>query len=209
VSVSAFPLQWPVGRPRKPAASRKRATFNRKVSNGSWHEARELSVADALRRLQDELDRIGARYPVISTNLELRLDGFPRSGQRDPDDPGVALYFDLKGKPHCMPCDTYDRVADNIAAIAKHIEATRAIDRFGVATVSEMFAGFQALPAPGTMRPWREVLGWPGANLPDEGTINILWRDLAKKAHPDAGGSHDLMAELNAAKAAALKELGA
>jgi phenylpropionate dioxygenase-like ring-hydroxylating dioxygenase large terminal subunit len=31
-----------------------------------------------------------------------------------------------------MPCDRYTRVADNIAAIAAHIDATRAIERHGV-----------------------------------------------------------------------------
>lgn len=207
MSVSAYPLQWPAGRPRKSAAQRKRAAFNKKQHNGRWNETKSLTVADALGRLQDELDRIGARYPVVSTNLETRLDGLPRSGQAEPHDPGVALYFDLKGKPHCMPCDTYDRVADNIAAIAKHIEATRAIDRFGVATVSEMFAGFAALPAPGSKRPWREVLGFHGVQLPNKSEIDRAWKDLAKKKHPDAGGSGSAMAELNQARDEALREI--
>jgi hypothetical protein len=209
MSVSAYPLQWPGGRPRKPQGLRKRSTFGKKVYNGRWDETKRLTVAEALSRLQDELDRIGARYPVVSTNLETRLDGLPRSGQAEPSDPGVALYFDLGCKPHCMPCDTYDRVADNIAAIAKHIEATRAIDRFGVATVSEMFTGFAALPAPGAKRPWREVLGQkPDFFTTDPATITDLYRVAAKKAHPDAGGSDAAMAELNVAKAEALKEIG-
>jgi hypothetical protein len=37
--------------------------------------------------------------------------------------------------------------------------------------------------------------------------LNQTWRDLAGKRHPDAGGSHDAMAELNAARAEALKEI--
>lgn len=207
MSVAAFPLQWPAGRPRK--TSRKRATFGKKVHNGRWAETKDLTVADALGRLQDELDRIGARQPVVSTNLETRLDGLPRSGQAEPRDPGVALYFQLDGQPHCMPCDTYDRVADNIAAIAKHIEATRAIDRFGVASVREMFTGFQALPAPGAKRPWREVLLFGSDMLrPNRDMVEKRYRELAKERHPDAGGSADAMAELNAAKAEALKEIG-
>lgn len=207
MSVSAYPLQWPVHRPRKPAGVRRRAVFG-KQGPGGWKES--LSVADALRRLQGELDILGARYPVVSSNLETRLDGLPRSGQRDPDDPGVALYFDLAGKPHCMPCDTYDRVADNIAAIAKHIEYTRGIDRWGVATVNEMFAGFAALPAPGAKRSWREVLAFgPDILRPNRDMVEKRYRELAKERHPDAGGSADAMSELNAAKADALKEVGA
>lgn len=204
---AAYPLQWPQGRPRKPAGSRKRASFGKKINNG---QHQYLTVADALERLQDELDRIGARYPVISTNLEPRLDGRPRSGQAEPKDgPGVALYFDLAGKPHCMPCDTYDRVADNIAAIAKHIEATRAIERYGVATMSEMFAGFTALPAPGAKRTWRQVFGFGPSEPISAAYLNDRFRAKSKGAHPDAqGGSVEAMAELNQARAEALKEIG-
>lgn len=207
MSVSAYPLQWPAGRPRK--AARKRATFGKKVNNGHWTETKDLTVADALSRLQDELDKINARQPVVSTNLETRLDGLPRSGQAEPRDPGVALYFQLGGQPHCMPCDTYDRVADNIAAIAKHIEATRAIDRFGVASVREMFTGFQALPAPGAKRSWRDVLMFGPAMLPpNRDMVEKRYRELAKERHPDAGGNAEAMAELNQARDEAFRAAG-
>src|SRR5690606_12577794 len=49
MSVSAYPLQWPAGRPRK--TSRKRATFGKKVHNGRWTETKDLTVADSLGRL--------------------------------------------------------------------------------------------------------------------------------------------------------------
>lgn len=121
---SAYPLTWPAGRPR--STSRKSAPFNKKVHNGRYMETKSLTIADVVDRLELEIDRLGVRQYVISTNIEPRLDGRPRSGQPQPTDPRVALYFHLGDKPHCLPCDTYDRVADNIAAIAKHIEATRA-----------------------------------------------------------------------------------
>jgi hypothetical protein len=206
VSVSAYPLQWPTGRPRTSPSARQYGRFNKKQHNGRWNETKSLSVADALGRLQDELDRIGARYPVISTNLEPRLDGLPRSGQPEPVDPGVALYFDLKGEPHCLPCDTYTRVADNIAAIAKHIEATRAIERYGVASIREMFAGFAALPPPGGAESqlWWKVLGVEPTASEDQ--IQAAYRKRAVEFHPDRpGGSAAAMAELNAARDAALR----
>jgi hypothetical protein len=195
----AYPLQWPQGRPRKHPGNRKRAKFGKTGSRG-WKE--NLSVADALRRVQGELDMIGARYPVVSSNVELRLDGLPRSGQRDPDDPGVCVYFDLNGKPMAMPCDTYDRVADNIAAIAAHMEATRKIERHGVASVSEMFAGFEALPAPGqaASQQWWVVLGLDRttATVAD---VKAAYRRLAAERHPDKpSGSEGAMAELNVAR---------
>lgn len=206
----AYPLQWPMGRPR--TRERKRAVFGKmgKSDFGSWQRRKELSVSDAVRRLQDEVDRLRVTDYVLSTNLALRRDGLPRSDQRAPSDPGVCLYFKLKGKPHALPCDTYDRVADNIAAIAKHIEATRAIERYGVATMEEMFTGFAALPPPGAKRPWRDVMGFPPDWRGGPSDIEVRWREVAKNVHPDRpGGSNDAMAELNAARTEAMREIGA
>jgi len=206
----AYPLQWPNGRTRKPASARKLGRFNKKAWNGlqygdgGWRKTVDISVADALKRLQEELDAIGARLPVVSTNLETRLDGLPRSGQRMPVDPGVAVYFQLAGKPHCLPCDTYQKVEHNIAAIAAHIEATRAIERHGVASVSEMFQGFAALPPP---KAWHEILGVSATANAD--VIRCAYRALAAKRHPDRpGGSHDAMSEINQARDEGLKENG-
>lgn len=202
----AFPLSWPTQRPR--SRSPVKATFNKKAipAGKSYTASYQLTVADALARLQRELDLLGANQYVLSTNLAVRLDGLPRSGQAEPDDRGVALYFHLGDRPHCLPCDRYDRVADNIAAIAKHIEATRAIERYGVANVSEMFAGFEALPPPRSDH-WSEVLGvYRTASVDD---INLAYRRKAKDAHSDTGGSDAAMSRLNVARDAALKERGA
>ena len=202
----AFPLSWPQGRPRKTA--RRSAQFGTTKRAGSKSA---LTINEAVARLQGELDRLGARHTVLSSNLEPRLDGLPRSGQREPADPGVAVYFQLAGKPHCMPCDTFNKVADNIAAVAAHIEATRKIERYGVSSVAEMFTGFAALPAPGGRRHWREVLAL--SNVPvmniSGATIQNAFRHLASKHHPDKpGGTHDAMSELTRARDEALKEIG-
>lgn len=200
----AYPLHWPAWKPRKPIDARKTGRFNTKRSNGSYLQSRDLTVADAMGRLQREIDAIGARNYVLSTNVELRLDGLPRSGQPEPKDPGVALYFYLQGKQLCMPCDTYTRIADNIAALAAHIEATRAIERYGVQTINEAFTGFEALPAP---THWSEILGL-NRDFVTAADVDAAYRRKAKDAHPDRpGGSHDKMSQLNAARDAALKEI--
>lgn len=205
MSAQAYPLQWPKGRPRRSPASRRRARFSvsewyaNSASNSRYKRQKGISVAEAVKRVIEEADRIGARGPVISSNIELRLDGLPRSGQREPQDPGVCAYFDLAGKPRAMPCDTYDTVAGNIAAIAAHIEATRAIERHGVATVAEMFEGFAALPPPKSC--W-DILGVPRGAGRD--AIDAAFRSKAKTAHPDLGGSAAAMAEINAAREQAL-----
>lgn len=189
-AATPYPLQWPAARPRRKSSARRKGQFS---SNGL-----HVSVAQAIKRLQDELDRVGARYPVISTNVEVRLDGLPRSGQRKPEDPGVAVYFQLQGEPHCLPCDTYDDVAQNIAAIAEHIKATRAIERHGVASVREMFSGFAQIPAQAGQRAWWAVLGLTQSATLME--IEAAYRKLARELHPDHGGSDTLMAELNQAR---------
>lgn len=206
-----YPLHWPLQRPRTPTYRRKDAPFGKRVQGvGNSTDLAHLSVRDALERLQAEVDRLGAKDVILSSNVELRLDGWPRSDRGNPSDPGVALYFSLKGKAMCLPCDTFNRVADNIAALAAHIEATRKIERYGVASVSEMFTGFEALPAPGAKRSWRDILGFnvdrPGVITKER--IDGAYRLRAQEAHPDKpGGSHEAMAELNRAREEALREV--
>lgn len=190
---TAYPLHWPLGRPR--ASQRKRASFNAKSDNGRYTETKSVSMAGARERLQRELDLLRAGSIVLSTNVELRLDGQPRSGQRTPADPGAALYFTLKGKPTVLACDRWDRVEDNIVAIAKHIEALRGMDRWGVGTLEQAFAGYQALPEP---EQWWQVLGVKPTATADE--IDAAWRAKMQTAHPDRGGSHDEAARLNRAR---------
>jgi hypothetical protein len=143
-----YPLSWPAAKPRTPAHRRKPAAFR--------DAKRQVGVPTAINRLQIELDAIGASGVILSTNLELRLDGRPRGDRAAPFDPGAALYFTLKGREIALACDRWDRVADNIVAIAKHIEALRGQDRWGVGTIEQAFAGYEALPAP---EQWWQVLG--------------------------------------------------
>ena len=192
---TAYPLSWPIGRPRTPPAMRKPARFGQRQNNGRWNEFKAATVATARDRLQNELDRLAATGIVLSTNLELRLDGQPRSDRRDPQDPGVALYFRLRGKDTVLACDRWDRVADNIAAIAKHIEALRGIDRWGVGTLEQAFAGYQQLPPP---EQWWQILGVGSQATRAE--IEAAYRARARTAHPDTGGSNAAMARLNAAR---------
>lgn len=207
-----FPLAWPTGWPRTATFKRQRATFRsaRQSSyiNGQGQtitstSAKALTVSDAIKRLSGELSRLGATNEVLSTNVETRLDGLPRSNQPEPADPGAAVYFKLKGKPRCLACDRWNRVADNIAAIAQHIDALRRIDRYGVGTMEQAFAGYAALPPSGG--DWRSVFSLPGHATMDQ--VETKYRDLAKEHHPDRGGDPLMMARLNAARDAARQEL--
>src|SRR6202023_2670096 len=141
MSDQRWPLSWPDGGKR--ATNRTRARFSRYST--------ELSVNDGTTRIRQELERMGISDDdcLISTNVPLRMDGLPRSDGGQPRDPGAAVYWkDKRGRSKCMAIDRYDRVADNLAAIAATLDAMRAIERHGGAEILERtFLGFAALPA--------------------------------------------------------------
>lgn len=202
-AIEAFPLSWPAGWRR--CSSRTRARFGKKVevrrTDGTitdWKRSESLSVSDGTKRVLEALGSMGVheRDIVISTNLALRNDGLPRSGQRAPDDPGAAVYWARGKERRCIAVDRYDRVQDNLAAIAATLEAMRAIDRHGGAEILDRaFTGFTALPMP---EQWWQVLGVSSHATRAE--IDAAYRTLAMKSHPDRGGSDSEMARINAAR---------
>jgi DnaJ domain len=177
-------------------------------SNGanSWKAKADITMVDAMKRMKVELERLNINVTddsIVSTNLKLNLSGLPRGDQGEPSDPGVAVYFQKKNGPmRVIAIDAYYRVRDNLAAIAATLEAMRAIERHGGAQILERaFSGFAALTAPG--KNWWDVLEVkPDASRQ---VIEANFRRLAHDRHPDRGGSHESMSELNEARDAALK----
>lgn len=203
---AAHPLAWPDGWARTPARLRKaKASFGT-----TFDKARHLLFRD--------LELLGASNVVVSSWLPLRLDGLPRADQarRQLEDPGVAVYFTMRKRQMVMARDAYATVHDNLRSIGLALNYLRGMERHGGATMMERaFDGFTALPSPAAprKRPWREVLvlepTFPGSWADPKGVIEIRYRELAKRRHPDTpGGSNEAMAELNAAIAEARKELG-
>ena len=186
--VPAYPLSWPVGWPRSPKP---------KMDRFAWN----LTVAGARNEVYDELRLLGARDVVISSNAELNRDGRLSSRQRHIEDPGVAVYFTLKGEQRCIPCDRWDRLQANLHAIALSIGALRGLDRWGASEmVSAAFRGFAALPA-GTVdasfEPWWERLEVAPDATREE--IDAAYRRLAKQYHPDFGEDPELFLEIKEA----------
>lgn len=210
--VQAYPLAWPTAWRRTPPHLRAAARFHRRETKsssvgGSYRTKAATTVAQGVREVSLELDRMGVANVVISTNVEVRRDGLPRSGRRDPDDPGAAVYFVLDGRQLSIPCDAWDRVADNLIAIARTIEALRGIERWGAKSmVDAAFAGFKALPERAGSVPWWEVLGCHEDATEDQ--IRDLYRCEAMVRHPDRGGSYEKFVELQAAARQALAARG-
>ncbi len=206
-----YPLEWPLGWARTPYGRRQHARFGRRDRNTAGHRAlKGLSVGDGLERLTGELRRLGAARVVISSNLRTRLDGLPYAQQaKSLDDPGVAVYFQLKRQSLVLACDRWRSVADNLAALAGHIEAIRAVDRYGVGTMEQAFSAYKALPAD-SAADWRTVLF--GTDVPAPVTVDDVkdaYRERARLLHPDVGGSDGAMAHLNRARDYALAEMEA
>lgn len=197
-AIPRYPLAWPMGWPRTPRYKQQRASFK------SFRQA--VSVYVGTQRLETQLDMLGARNPTLSTNLSLRLDGRPRT-EGEPDDPGAAVYFTFKGKATTMACDRWDRVADNIAAIAAHVDALRRVDRYGVGSLEQALAGYKALPAD-TAADWRKVLGFPTDARVSAEAVHNRYRELSKATHPDTpDGNHEMFIHLGRAKEFALAEI--
>lgn len=191
----AFPLHWPEGW--------KRTSYRRK---SAFRPAGFGRVRDVLLH---EVKLMGASNVVLSTNVSLRQDGLPYANQRNPDDPGVAIYFLYKKKQMSFACDSYRKVEENALAIAKTIQAIRGIERWGASDMMERaFRGFAALPENAGPRPWREVFSVSSYGAPTREWVDSRFRVLLKERHPDAGGTNEAMAELNQARADALKEVG-
>lgn len=210
-----FPLSWPFGWKRTPGRQRKRATFQetRRVTGAdAARKPTPVSMPNARNRLWQQLELLGVPYDsaILSTNVELTIYGEPRAGRRDPEDPGVAVYFKLHGKDRVLACDRWDQVQGNIAAIAAHIDAIRRVDRYGVGTLDQAFAGYDALPPPGASNrpPWRKVFEFADDARLTASDITGRYRHLARQFHPDLpGGSQAAMAQLNEARDAALREI--
>lgn len=215
MSLHRYPLSWPAGWKRTPSSQRQYARFGKSVikSGSTWNSKKSVTVAESTTRVHEELRRMGIREDdmVISTNLALRLDGLPRSGERKPDDPGAAVYW-RKGAAAQMKCiaiDRYTTVEGNLAAIAATLEAMRAIERHGGAEILERsFQGFTALPQQASST-WRATLGFSADETVTVQIVDKRVRELAMVHHPDAGGDVTRFAEITAARTAARLELGA
>jgi len=169
-----------------------------------------------LTLLRSEIMQLRPARVVVQMDLmerQIRADGFPRADAR-PSSPGVVLSLEMGdgGWMH-FPCDTYVDWQDNVRGIALTLQALRAVARYGVTKKDEQYAGWKALPASAGGALVAEsaavvLLDW--ANMTDtfsrddvlrSPTLTAnLFRDAAKRVHPDAGGSTEDFQRVNEAK---------
>lgn len=186
MTIEAYPLAWPAGKPRTPRHKIERSRFE------------PYGRAAEVENVRAELQRLGARNVIVSTNMRLRRDGLPYSSDRAPDDQGVAVYFDYAGGQKCFACDRWRTIEENLRAIFKSIEAIRGLERWGSKSfVDAAFTGFAALPSPSAARAWWDVLGLSQSASAEE--ISRAYRAKAMEIH-QSGAGDGAMSELNVAR---------
>jgi len=106
------PLRWPDGLPKKPI--KKRASYA------------SLPISKNFKRIRKIVVEMDLQYVRIYSNLKINADGevLGRSGSSDP---GVAMYFTIKGEPYVLASDQFRTVRDNLHAIARALEGYRLI----------------------------------------------------------------------------------
>jgi len=170
-----YPLQWLPQQPRT-----KYRTFAR-FGNHSPSKAGD--------HLIDELKRLGAKNCLISSNLQQRLRGDGFYANQNVDDPGVVVYFDLKGTGKAMACDKWCKVEHNLWALYLSVSAIRGLERWGGSQFLDgLFTGFKALPSPDDIIISR-IQYFADCNTLDE--IRNTYRSLCKELHPDVNKSSE------------------
>lgn len=191
-----YPLDWPP----------EQARHSGRRDPGPY----QVTLDRAQRDLVHELELLRAREVVISTGIRVRQDGYAYASARDPDDPGVAVYWTRDGQDYAVACDRYRDVRSNLRACGLAIHHLRRLEQAAPSFAEKAFSGFARLAANAGAdgsRPWRDVLGFDGF-VPAE-QIEKRYRSLARERHPDLdSGSAAAMAELNRARADALEEIG-
>lgn len=109
----------------------------------------------------------------------------------------VTLRYFPRGAsaPVVLTMDKQDRPQDNLRVLYLAIEAMRLNEARGISDVVR--DAYMQLAAPARERDPFEVLGVRSDAAPE--IIEAAYRAAAKKAHPDAGGTDEQMAALNAA----------
>lgn len=200
---------WP--RPQTPNHSRKAAPFQADYNN-------------TLKLLDQELRHLDVKEVVIQADVtddDIRIDGMLRADAR-PRRPNIIIAAHTKFGPLQYLCDDCLRWQDNVRAIAMTLERLRMAERYGVTKRGEQYTGFRALPMGGSvasgaatffntadaaaewladcLRPNGHARQLSAQMIANREVFQTLYREAAKKFHPDNGGSVEDFQRLQAAK---------
>jgi hypothetical protein len=187
----------PLGPWTEPITENRRSRYTFKAT---WSDTKAL--------LTYEVDLLGADLIVVQldvTQQQIRADGALRANVSVGPFPGVRVSFTSHRGPLMFSTDTHEKWEHNVRAVALALQSLRAVDRYGVTKRGEQYTGWTALPQrEHTMT--REqaiefIAHWAGIDKAfTADNLDHAYRLAAKRLHPDAGGTGDDMARLNAAR---------
>ncbi|HEX8342368.1 MAG TPA: hypothetical protein VF624_15805 [Tepidisphaeraceae bacterium] len=190
--IAALNGQWPA---EKTPAERRRS-----------ESVFKSGYAYTLKLLRREVGALDPRGPVIIQadffERDIKLDGTPRADARQPQFPGVGLFFTSnKIGSLSYRCDVCQRWQHNLHAIALTLERLRLVGLYNVANSGQQYKGWKALPAPehASVQSFDAavmlIAKYAGTNstavISDYETARGCYRAAASKLHPDAGGTPD------------------
>lgn len=165
-------------------------TYNPNPDNQGWVVCRD--------RLMETIAKWQKRNKAADVSIECPAAPRYQSAFGNKADRAVSVTFSAGTHANrTVTVDRFERPVDNLWALAVGLDAVRLNELRGLDDVARQV--YQALPAPKRRDPY-EVLG-VRPDAPAE-VIKASYQALARKAHPDAGGSTERMQELNEAWAA-------
>lgn len=184
-----------------------------KTSRHQKRSSFRAGLTETRQKLTTEICKLGAREAVIQINVrpqDLRNDGQLRATAR-PEYEGVILSFESKHGPLKYTCDAFSDWESNLRGIALTLERLRLAELYGCAESGEQYKGWAQLPPPpdfvATAAPFKdahEALVWAAKESGHSidlikavpGTWKFVYRELAKRFHPDTGGSTEKFQKL-------------
>lgn len=168
--------------------------WDRRANVARPHSPFKAPYQATIDLLERETRMLGARLVIVELAIQegdIRLDGQPYASTK-PAHPGVTVAFDSRHGSLKYTADKFATWQENLRAIALGLEALRKVDRYGMTSRGEQYAGWKALPS--------------GENsLRDKGTELIRRhggvREALKATHPDHGGDPAEFAAVQAARA--------
>lgn len=143
----------------------------------------------SLEKLDQEITRVGGSdvlIGIVAMDDQFTLAGSPKTGFKVLH-PGAEVSFtDGQGRRLTFHTDRYPLLHDNLHAIASGLEALRAVERHGITTTGQQYAGFLML-GQGAVDRGRALVAAAGSVT-----------KALKAAHPDTGGNADDFAAVTA-----------
>lgn len=179
-------------------------------------------LKDTIKVLQRELRMLSAKKVVLQIAIrerDLRLDGLPRSGAVA-EHPGIILSFETADGPKMRAFDRFTKWEYNLRALALNLEHLRLANLYGVEERNQQYRGWNALP-PGSSAGEETPIPLVEGEMTDIGAAMLLaaYSGMVKDyildskgtylkaaqaatlaAHPDNGGSHEEMTQVNKAR---------